>query len=500
MRRSARRWAAGLCCLLLMSSVIQAEIRPSKSLLLLDLNLSVLSSEQKAYLESREPLRYCVDPDWLPFEAIDQDGKYVGVGADLLMLMKKRGQLSLTFVPSQRWSETLELAREKRCDFLPLVMKTPARSEYLNFTEPYLETPSVIAARPDAGHLSSLAEIGHHPLAIMRDFSFVEIYRQRYPDINLIEVDSYAEGLERVASGELFGMLGNMASISHVIKSMGNENVVIGGRIAGDSQLSVAVRNDDPQLLEIFQTLADSISSAEKQVILNAWSGYQYGSESEVDLMPAALGLVLMGLVLLAYWGYRLRLLNAGLVQANLKLTELNRHDTLTGLCNRAFFDDCLDQALARCKRRGAVLSVAMIDLDHFKRLNDEYGHAFGDYCLREVSGLMEGMLQRGTETVARYGGEEFVVMSEGEAPHIFAEHLESFRQRVAAMELEFAGATASLSVSIGLHSRVPNRDDSSMAYLLAADQALYKAKSQGRNCLVDCSPSPLRIIRDAEA
>ncbi|MCP1727815.1 diguanylate cyclase (GGDEF)-like protein [Natronospira proteinivora] len=470
-----------------------ADIGSSEAVSLLDRPMWVLEVSQQAYLMEREPLTFCVDPDWLPFEAIDEAGRYVGMGADFLALMEQRGALELELLITDSWSETLQRARDGDCDFLPLAMATPGREQYLTFSEPYLETPSVLATRSDGPYVRDIAAVTHQPLGIMKDFSFVEIYRQRYPDINLVEVDSYEQGIEGVIEGRLFGLLGNMASIRYAIRESGNGQVKINGRLEGDSRLSVAVRQDKPELLAIFQTLVASISAAERQVIINHWYGQTSGvaaaDTQRLSMMWALLVLVSLSIVLLLYWGYRLRLLNRGLEATNQRLTHLNRTDALTGLFNRLHFDDCLAQAMTRAKRNNTRLSVAMIDLDHFKRLNDQYGHAFGDHCLKALSRIMKHMLQRGTEVVARYGGEEFVVLSEGSDAEAFVAQLAHFRREVAASRMCFGGNEAGLSVSIGVYTAIPRLNESAMRFLLKADVALYEAKAEGRNRLVDHSP-----------
>ncbi len=444
-----------------------------------------LTAEQRRWLEENQPLRLCVDPDWLPFEAIDRRGRHVGMGADFMDLMTARAGIETELLETEDWPETLQRARQGDCDVLPLAMETSGRAEFLNFTEPYLETPSVIATLDSRGHISDLSKVSHLPLGIMRDFSFVEIYREQYPRINLVEVDSYEDGVAGVQSGQLFGMLGNMASIGYAIQQMRAPNVKISGRIDGDSRLSVATRKDEPMLAEVFEAAVASLSPRDRQEIINAWYQVQFEEGRNYTLFAGALAVMVLIFLAGLFWGYRLRTVNLGLEQANRQLTELTRKDSLTGLYNRAYLDVRLSHALAHCRRNRSLLSVAMLDLDHFKQINDSLGHAFGDQCLRRVSDLLREYFQRATETVARYGGEEFVVLCEENHAEQFIAQLERFRLMVASEPVAFEGQSTFLTVSIGLWSAVPGSGDSALDCLLRADAALYEAKHQGRNRLI---------------
>jgi two-component system cell cycle response regulator len=162
--------------------------------------------------------------------------------------------------------------------------------------------------------------------------------------------------------------------------------------------------------------------------------------------------------------------------------------DYLTGWHTRRYLNSRLREELARAKRRGGSLSCLMIDLDHFKSINDTYGHLVGDEVLREVTGRIEGLI-RVSDVAARFGGDELALL----LPDTDANSARVLVQRIqAAMTapVEFApGRTVAVTLSIGLAAAQPTRADADykdMAeHLLAeADAALYRAKSAGRNRL----------------
>lgn len=154
--------------------------------------------------------------------------------------------------------------------------------------------------------------------------------------------------------------------------------------------------------------------------------------------------------------------------------------DALTGLWNRAYFDERLQSDIAAATRHDWPLSCIMIDIDHFKLINDTHGHLFGDRVIREVAAVMEQQLRR-EDSICRYGGEEFVVLCPGvaaEGAQVLAERL---RNAVAGLILKPSIERVAVTCSVGLSDLVTCGSGGLVA---AADAALYRAKHAGRNCV----------------
>ncbi len=174
----------------------------------------------------------------------------------------------------------------------------------------------------------------------------------------------------------------------------------------------------------------------------------------------------------------------AALEEANRRLQALSATDGLTGLANRRHFDETLASDWRAAQRAGTLLSVALIDVDSFKKYNDHYGHQAGDDCLRAVADAMTAHALRAGDLVARYGGEEFVLIS---TTHPDADaalrHAQALCVAVETMALphvmsEFGRVT----ISVGVASTVPAADGGAQELLKQADLALYRAKQRGRN------------------
>lgn len=182
---------------------------------------------------------------------------------------------------------------------------------------------------------------------------------------------------------------------------------------------------------------------------------------------------------------------NEELQRANARLEVYARTDGLMQIANRACFDDRLAQACASAFRQERPLGVLMIDVDHFKRYNDTYGHPAGDACLQAVARAVAQALPRVTDLLARYGGEELAVI----LPDTDAEGSRTVARRVveavAALGLPHSssGVAPHVTVSVGGVARVPGSKDAATRLLAEADAALYRAKEGGRNGWQMASP-----------
>jgi diguanylate cyclase (GGDEF)-like protein len=162
--------------------------------------------------------------------------------------------------------------------------------------------------------------------------------------------------------------------------------------------------------------------------------------------------------------------------------------DGLTGVANRRAFDAAIDREVRRAKRNGAMVSLLMIDIDHFKPYNDHYGHQQGDQCLIQVSGALQALLQRSVDMLARYGGEEFAVILPDNDPRQALHMAETLHERVLKLAIphaQAAGPLKQVTVSIGVATLQPGQPATPAALIRAADGALYAAKRQGRNRIV---------------
>lgn len=166
------------------------------------------------------------------------------------------------------------------------------------------------------------------------------------------------------------------------------------------------------------------------------------------------------------------------------KVSALARIDGLTGIANRRAFDEFLHEECRRCMRLGKPISLAIVDLDHFKLLNDTYGHQVGDECLRQTAALLQETVNRPSDLCARYGGEEFALIWGDTAQEQARQLLNQFLRNLSDSRiLNIHSPTEKyLTASIGLTSIVPTTDSDMDQLVAQADDMLYLAKANGRN------------------
>ncbi len=164
------------------------------------------------------------------------------------------------------------------------------------------------------------------------------------------------------------------------------------------------------------------------------------------------------------------------------ELSEQVRRDSLTAVASRRHLESVLSDAVAAARRQGQPLCVAMADLDHFKRVNDELGHLVGDEVLREVGRRLESAV-RGGDTVGRYGGEEFLLVLPSSSAETGRQVAERVRERIESAPVQVDGHAVPLTVSVGVAAL--GEDESAAELLQRADEALYAAKQAGRNRVV---------------
>jgi diguanylate cyclase (GGDEF)-like protein/PAS domain S-box-containing protein len=169
------------------------------------------------------------------------------------------------------------------------------------------------------------------------------------------------------------------------------------------------------------------------------------------------------------------------------ELEALSFRDGLTGVANRRMFDSIMEMEWANARRNNQPLSLIMLDIDYFKQYNDHYGHVQGDQCLKRMGQVLTSAATRSRDFVARFGGEEFVLVlpeTDEESAAKIAERCRSllFKEQI---PHEKSQVSQILSVSLGVGTIVPVHSDESIAFIEEVDKRLYRAKQNGRNCIV---------------
>jgi len=179
--------------------------------------------------------------------------------------------------------------------------------------------------------------------------------------------------------------------------------------------------------------------------------------------------------------GRRILDLQAELVAAREALREQATHDPLTCLWNRSSIMDILTREMAKAEREASSVGVIMADLDHFKEINDTFGHLAGDAVLREAAKRMQASM-RSYDAVGRYGGEEFLIVLPGSTNSTAVHLAERLRSALSREPVRLAESSVAFTISLGVSKSIPGERMSPELVIRAADEALYRAKDLGRN------------------
>lgn len=274
-----------------------------------------LTSQERDYLRDKKKITMCVDPVWMPYESL-KNGRHVGIAADYFKIFQEKIGIPIEVVKTKTWSESIEFAKQRKCDIFSLAMETPERKKYMSFTTPYLRGPLVLATKLDAPFVVDFSSLGDKKIGIPKGYSSNEILRKKYPYLNIVDVDNVKDGLEKVSKGKIYGFIGTLASVGYMFQKEFTGELKIAGKFDEFWELGVGVRNDDKMLLDLFQRAVDSVSDNQKQAILNKWVAVKY--EKGVDY-TLALQIVIFTILLLAvaiYWNRRLSQINKELKEA----------------------------------------------------------------------------------------------------------------------------------------------------------------------------------------
>ena len=261
-----------------------------------------LTQKETQYLINKKEITMCIDPDWLPFEKIE-NGKHIGMTKDYYDIFQEKMGVPIKFIETKSWNETLEFAQKRKCDIISLAMETAERKKYMDFTDPYISSNLVIATRVDKTFSANIEEvISNKKLGIVKGYAFFEILIKKYPNNKIIEVDSLNAGLEMVHKGEIYGMIDSMITIGSKIQKKYPGVLAISSNFDQKWELGVAVRNDERILLEIFNKIIPVIGNNTKQAILNKWTSFTYKKDIDYTF---AWQIIIVGLIvifIILYW------------------------------------------------------------------------------------------------------------------------------------------------------------------------------------------------------
>ncbi len=431
----------------------------------------ILTKDEKKYIENKKIVKMCIDPNWMPLEML-HNGKHVGMTSDYMQLVQQRAGISIELIKTETWAESIEFARQRKCDIFSLAMATPERKLYMNFTKPYLNMPLVLVSTLDTNFYLNVDMIRNKSIGIVKGYAYGEILRAKYPNMKLVYVESMADGLKKVENKELFGFIGTLATLAYQIQREYFGSLKIAGKFEEEWKLGIGVRNDEPFLLSIMEKAIDSIDINEHQAILNRWISIKYDKKINYKRIFQSLAFVFLLFMFFLYRHYQLK-------KYNKILKTLSTIDKLTGIYNRLKLDEVLKYEKDLFDRFNTPLSIIILDIDDFKRVNDSFGHKIGDEVLQDIVKIVFAN-KRKTDILGRWGGEEFLIISHETDLNGAKKLAEKFRKIIFSHKFV---KNQQLSASFGVAEFKKN--DSIEQVFIRADKRLYSAKDSGKNSVM---------------
>jgi len=562
------------------------------------LNLSI---EEKSWLQQHPNITFTGNPDWLPYEAFDKKGNYIGIVSEYLTKIENLLGINISIIPSKSWSGAVEKVEKGEIDIISETVGSNLEST-MNFTKPYLSSPIVITMLKDEPYVDNINQISTKNIALIKDYGYVHKIIKKYPYLNIYWVNTINEGHTAVSTGKVDALFSTLAHSIYNISKNNLTNIRIVGKTEFTNNLAFGIQQDLSPLVPLFNRAIDSISETEKQNISNAWGEEKY--TKKVDYQPIInISIILLFLIISVFlWNRKLskEIVKRKKIEGKLKLASTVYHNTnqaimvtdennlivainpsftkltgytidevngknpnilrsdrqdsnfyhrmwesinstghwqgeiwntrkngeeyaeiltintiynddnkvlqrvglftditekklidekiwkqanfdeLTQLANRTMFTDRLAQEIRVSQRSGKSIALFFLDLDHFKEVNDALGHDKGDILLIEAAKRIQDCVRK-SDTVARLGGDEFSVILSPLNKDLHVERIAEDIVKSLSLPFTLEVEEAYVSVSIGI-ALFPNDTDQMESLIKYADQAMYLAKTEGRN------------------
>lgn len=375
-----------------------------------------LTSEETKWLnENKDEIKIGYTTDYPPVEFLDDD-KYVGISADYFKLLEKKLGIDIEMVEFDNWDELIEQAKSRKISGITAATKTPERSEYLDFTVPYILNPNVIITRKNFSENLTFEKLANTSMEILvvEGYDIIEFLNERFPKLEYKTVKTPSDGMRMVAFGEADAMIIEIMSASATIERDNITNLVVNVETPYESSLSIATRNDWPMLSTIFNKGLAQISQPERKEIEQRWMPLQKKNLFEnryfwFGLLTLLLGLSII-IIVISIWNASLK----KAVKEKTKALEVSTqeplyktyHDELTGLYNRVYFSEILEEI----QSKPLPLSIIVADLNCLKITNDTFGHEAGDKLIINMAKLIQSNIEEG-HIACRIGGDEMIVI-----------------------------------------------------------------------------------------
>jgi polar amino acid transport system substrate-binding protein len=444
-----------------------------------------LNVAEKEYLYTKDTINICVDPAWPPLDFINKQGQHSGLSADLIALIAKRLDVRLQLVSTQTWVQSLQYMKEGRCEVIPLMNATDESSTYLDFSKPYFDFASVIVMRKGASFVGDYSELHGKKVAMQAYYFLTEYIRKHHPEIDVVEVENTIEALKLISEHQVYATIDSLPTVVNTIEAFALENVKIVGTVPQKNSLKIGVRKGNPLLMSVLNKGIDSLTEKEKVGLYKRWLNIELEDQFFNRGIAVKIAFIFIAIIVLLLWRYlTLGSYTKKLQVLNEQLHKASTVDHLTQVYNRCCIEKHIEHEVHQAELTHHPLSLVIFDMDHFKSINDSYGHMVGDRVLEKMASLVRESIRQ-NDLVGRWGGEEFVILLPNTTSSGATTLMDKLRYYIESADF---GLERPVTASFGVGQFIPG--ETVNKFLSRVDDGLYKAKRMGRNCLYTDSVS----------
>jgi polar amino acid transport system substrate-binding protein len=432
----------------------------------------IFNSEERDFINRKQVITVC--------NVMQQASKDASL--NIVKLIADKSGLIFEATPLIPWAKALQEINAGNCDVLPWATSTEARSKTMNFTRPYVRIKRVVITKQQEYYFRDLDEVKDKVFVMLRANYAITQIRNKYPDMKFISVDTIQEELDYISADKAFGTIVSLYSAANLFNNQQQRDLKVSGVLPSiyDDIASLATLKEEKVLHSI---LEKSLLATDPRFINEFMTdGAVVSFNPSVDYKKywyVGISVVFVVLMLI-WWNRSLKIINGKLKESQRKLELLSITDPLTKTFNRLKMDEVFSQEIKTGKRYHSPLSVIMLDIDHFKKINDEFGHIVGDSVLKKIAQVIKSSL-RTNDFLGRWGGEEFLIICP--STNIDKAKMVAEKLRAALVNTPFTPlkkVTASFGVA---EWEVEESQDSLIS---RADSALYRSKNDGRNRVRD--------------
>ena len=436
---------------------------------------------------AKTPVYFCNDPNWVPIDYTDGRGQARGIAVDILRYLFDHYLTDYRLIhwKTHTWNASLQAFRKRKCVLLAEAIATPERRRYMLFTQPILEYPLVFITRKDYPMLQGLDDIGQATVVRQKGSALISLLRRRLPNVKIMEVPDTASAYLAVSAGKADIAIAVAPVARAMISQLALDNLVVNGKTGLSYPIRIAVHKTLPKLRDQLDAAIRQMPLSERVRIQSFYTSdltplntppknskddpkhdvWKQLKPHIITLFALVLASLSLGLLLILWRQKR-------------KIQEQTL-DALTQLPTRHLFNERLVKLTCKASPKTPLCLIAA-DIDHFKRINDQYGHLKGDKVLKTVAQIMRKAAQtRKGDLLVRWGGEEFMWLCPNTSFKQACGLAEWLREQV---QLAFKDHPELPQVTLSAGVAQYQRGESVEQFIQRADEALYRAKRLGRN------------------